>query len=177
MTHKLITPCVWCAPEFGKLRAEVQRLQGEVDAALSPHAAAGLLVTLKAECEKQHARAEAAESSLARVQQERDEFVNVAARVVIVNCFKCGQEYPQWSVLSSMTCPDCKVAAVEAALAALERDNADLKSQIADGEDAYYRKCESCERLIDDDEQAFMTSDDVRLCKACWDELVKAEAR
>lgn len=46
----------------------------------------------------------------------------------------------------------------------------------ADDEEDGFRKCEGCERSIPDEERAFTTSDDVRLCHACWDELVRAES-
>ena len=52
-----------------QIEAENAALRAERDDALSSPMAAGLLLALKQECEAQHARAEAAESRLAAVEE------------------------------------------------------------------------------------------------------------
>lgn len=46
----------------------------------------------------------------------------IAGRVTIVTCMKCRQEYPQFSDLSDMTCPDCWMEKIAFSLEIADRD-------------------------------------------------------
>lgn len=64
------------------------------------------------------------EAENAKLRAEVEAFAPIAGRVVIQACTKCHAEYPQFSVLSSMTCPQCER---EAALAGWERAQKQLE--------------------------------------------------
>ena len=38
-----------------------------------------------------------------------DAWVTQKGMVILMTCIECKEDYPQWSILSSMTCPNCKV--------------------------------------------------------------------
>ena len=59
-------------------RARIAQMAQEQENVLSSPMAAGLLVTLRAECESQHARAEQAEAQLREAQRERDQCLATA---------------------------------------------------------------------------------------------------
>lgn len=53
---------------------------------------------------------------IAELEKKVEAYEPIAARVAILPCVECRKEYPQWSVLSTMTCPDCKRVKIEARL-------------------------------------------------------------
>lgn len=59
-------------------------------------------------------------------------------------CVKCDNPYPEWTAMSSMTCPACKLAAAQSALAAEQQAHAETRGAMSAQDEREKQAAEKC---------------------------------